>query len=95
MDIDEMDAFAYMPTCSMPGCGSAAVYKVAAPWSEGPRRELKTYGLACEAHRGELMERSRARREALRLAEGEAIGAVGLYRLIPRHRDAELMPEEP
>ena len=37
-------------TCGTPGCGGAAEYKIASPWSAGRFSELKTYGLACEQH---------------------------------------------
>src|SRR5436190_10789493 len=45
----EKTTFAYQPTCSAPNCRNPAAYKVAAPWSNGTQRELKNYGLACEA----------------------------------------------
>ena len=47
----ETKRFHYQPKCYAPNCGQPAVYKVAAPWSNGTSHELKNYGLACEAHR--------------------------------------------
>jgi hypothetical protein len=86
----EPSTFVYHPGCSMPECGRSAVYKVAAVWSDGTSRELKTYGLACEAHRDDLLELAQAKRQALRLAEGETVEPVGLYQLLPGVRDKEL-----
>jgi hypothetical protein len=63
---------------------------VAASWSDGTSRELKNYGTACEPHRDELLARARTHRATLTLAEGEAVGPVGLYRLVPGRHDAEL-----
>jgi hypothetical protein len=87
--------FQHSPTCSAQGCGQPAVYKVAAPWSNGTQRELKTYGLACEAHRQDLLARGKTSRKGLTLAQGENIGEVGVYQLIAGKRDAELprLPE--
>ena len=82
--------FRYQPVCSAPKCGRAAVYKVAAPWSNGTSHELKNYGLACEAHRDSQLTLARVHCEGLALAEGETVGAVGLYRLEPARRDVEL-----
>lgn len=82
--------FQYQPICSAPGCGKAAAYKVAAPWSNGTSHELKNYGLACEDHRDSQLARARLHREGLHLAEGETLGAVGLYELVSGRRDLEL-----
>jgi hypothetical protein len=82
--------FHYQPKCSAPGCDRVAVYKVAASWSDGTSRELKNYGLACEQHRETQLARARSHREGLKLAEGELVGEVGLYQLLPGLRDAEL-----
>jgi hypothetical protein len=82
--------FHYQPRCSAPGCGQPAVYKVAAAWSNGTSQELKNYGLACEAHRDSQLARARANRQGLKTAEGETVGEVGLYQLLPGVRDVEL-----
>jgi len=86
----EKSTFRYQPACSAPNCTGVAVYKVAAPWSNGTSRELKTYGLACEAHRDSLLALAQLHREGLKLAEGETIGPVGLYQLAAGKRDLEL-----
>jgi hypothetical protein len=82
--------FRYQPRCSVQGCDRPAVFKVAAPWSNGTSHELKNYGLACESHRDSQLARAQLHRQGLPLAEGETLGAVGLYRLEPGKRDAEL-----
>jgi hypothetical protein len=82
--------FRYQPACGAPGCQALAVYKVAAAWSDGTSRELKNYGLACEAHRDSQLARARDDHRGLRLADGETVGAVELYVLREGCRDAEL-----
>ncbi len=74
-------AFLYEPTCSAPGCEALALFKVAAPWSDGTSHELKNYGLACESHRNSLLTRAQSHQKNLALIEGETVGAVGLYAL--------------
>jgi hypothetical protein len=86
----DSERFRYQPMCSTPGCDRPALYKVAAPWSDGTSRELKNYGTVCEEHRDRLLARARTNRGALKLAEGETVGPVGLYHLAPGRRDAEL-----
>ena len=85
-----MDVFHYHPVCSAPKCGKPAVFKVAAPWSNGRSHELKNYGLACEVHRDSQLARAQLNRNGLALAEGETVGAVGLYELKAGARDAAL-----
>jgi hypothetical protein len=87
----ETREFHYQPMCSAPHCGQAAIYKVAAPWSNGTSHELKNYGLACDAHRNSQLALAQLHRQGLTLAEGETVGTVGLYRLAAGHRDAELV----
>src|SRR5215211_1217282 len=86
----DSERFHYQPRCSTPGCDRPALYKVAAAWSDGTSRELKNYGTACQEHRDALLARARANRGALRPAEGETLGPVGLYQLAPGRRDSEL-----
>jgi len=83
-------SFHYRPGCSAVGCNQAAVYKIAATWSDGTSRELKTYGLACEAHRVSQLHVARLRHAGLRLSEGETVGPVELYLLLSGCRDAQL-----
>jgi hypothetical protein len=86
----ENGSFHYQPTCSAPNCDHPAVYKVAAPWSNGSSRELKNYGLACESHRDWQLNLAKQNRQGLKVAEGEVVGPVGLYQLTAGKRDMEL-----
>ena len=86
----DAETFTYEPICSAPGCERPAVFKVAAVWSDGTTRELKTYGMSCEAHRDLVLDSARARQKGLRLIESESIEPVGLYQLLPGLRDSEL-----
>ncbi len=82
--------FAYQMCCSAEGCDQPVKYKIAAVWTDGTSCELKTYGLACEAHSASLLAAAQARRAALVLADGEQVEPVGVYRLTPGCRDAGL-----
>jgi hypothetical protein len=84
--------FRYRPGCSAARCQEAAIYKIAATWSDGTSRELKNYGLACERHREQELAAARRHHEGLRLAADEIVGPVSLYLLRPGCRDAELVP---
>jgi hypothetical protein len=84
-------AFHYVPACSAPTCDRPAVYKIAAAWSDGTSKELKTYGLACEAHRDSQLNAARCHLGALKLSDGESVGAVGVYILRRGNRDTELV----
>jgi hypothetical protein len=86
--------FQYLPACSDPKCKEPAVYKVGAVWSDGTSRELKNYGLACEAHRDSQLDRARSHRDGLKLAEGESVGPVALYILEHGRRDRDLIQTE-
>ncbi|MBV8230694.1 MAG: hypothetical protein JO329_11975 [Planctomycetaceae bacterium] len=86
----EKTTFHYQPKCTAPKCDKDAVYKIAATWSNSTSRELKNYGLACEDHRDSQLALAQLHRQGLKLAEGEAVGQVGLYQLVPGRRDTEL-----
>jgi hypothetical protein len=81
---------AYTVLCYTPGCGRPAEYKVAARWSDGVTRELKTYGLACEACLTDWFRRAKERHAKCSLASGETLQEPGIYRLRRRTRDQEL-----
>src|SRR4051812_35829993 len=80
----------YVVTCSQRGCTRPAVYKIAARWSDGVTRELKTYGLSCEACLGEQFARSKVKQLACRLAPGETLESPGIYDLTRGQRDPHL-----
>ncbi len=75
--------FHYSKTCSTPGCTAPPRYKVAAPWSDGPLRELKNYGLACEGHCEALLARARAQHEVVAMRDDEQVGPVQVIELPP------------
>jgi hypothetical protein len=84
--------FRYRARCSAAGCQQPAAFKIAASWSDGSSRELKTYGLVCEQHREHELAAARRRHDSLRRAEDETVGPVELYRLLPGCRDRDLVP---
>lgn len=88
--MDPPASFRYRPICSSSACEETAVYKIGAPWSDGARRELKNYGLACPAHRDAQLTRARANRNGLKLVPGETMGDVRVFLLDPGRRDTEL-----
>jgi hypothetical protein len=73
--------FRYTTTCSTPGCIEPPRYKIAAPWSDGPLRELRNYGLACDSHRETLLVRARAQHERVAMRDDEQVGPVQVFEL--------------
>jgi hypothetical protein len=84
----------YSVCCTRPGCGQAAVYKIAARWSDGVTGELKTYALTCPDCLAEAFARSRAKQSACRVAPGEVLDVPGIYELARGRRDAQLVRRE-
>ena len=84
----------YPITCYTPDCGQLAVYKIAARWSDGVTRELKTYALACEKCLPESYRRSRQKQAACRRAPGETLEPPGIYETARGRRDAQLVRRE-
>lgn len=84
----------YPVSCYAAGCGRPAAFKIAARWSDGITRELKTYSLTCAeclpAEFASAMERQRA----CRLAPGETLDAPAVYELTRGARDRELVRRE-
>jgi hypothetical protein len=71
-------------------CNRPAAYKIAALWSDGITRELKTYGLTCENCLAALFGQSLKRQAACRRAPGETLEKPGIYELTRGCRDREL-----
>lgn len=80
----------YPVLCYAPGCGRPAAYKIAAEWSDGLTRELKTYSLACEGCLPTLFADAKRRQAACRLTIGESLGVPGVYELKTGSRDTGL-----
>ncbi|GBD35285.1 hypothetical protein HRbin36_00394 [bacterium HR36] len=83
----------YPVLCYEPGCGRPAVYKLAAEWSDGFTRELKTYGLTCADCLEKWYRKAVRSRQALRLAPGEYVGELAVYWFERGKRDVELVRE--
>ncbi|MCS7167625.1 MAG: hypothetical protein RMI91_01210 [Gemmatales bacterium] len=81
----------YPVLCYEPNCGRPAIYKIAAEWSDGYTRELKTYGLTCADCLWKWYQRAVRSRQALRLAPGEYVGELAVYRFERGKRDVELV----
>jgi hypothetical protein len=69
----------YPVLCTSPGCGAAAVYKVAAQWSDGVTSEMKTYALCCDACLKKCFEVARLKHTECPLEIGETLGEPGIY----------------
>lgn len=76
--------------CYTRECRNKATFKIAAQWSDGLRRELKTYSLCCEACLPDWFQRTRAKQPSCRLAPGETLEPAGIYRLQSGRRDVGL-----
>ena len=81
----------YRIVCQHAGCANEARYKVAAEWSDSEFQELKTYALACPEHLEELYRDARRRGGEYVLAEGESLGAPGIYELPSEGRVSSLV----
>ena len=86
----DQPVFTYQPRCSAPGSKEPAVFKIAAPWSYGNMRELKTYSLCNEGRLEAELERAKAAAAKVLPSEGEVYGEVGVYQLTPGARDCDL-----
>jgi hypothetical protein len=80
----------YLLSCYQRGCGQPAVYKIAARWSDGITRELKTYSLCCAECLPACYRHSVEKQKACRLASGETLEPPGIYRLERGQRDRSL-----
>jgi hypothetical protein len=81
----------YPVLCYAAGCGRPAAFKIAARWSDGTTRELKTYSLTCVGCLPALFTAANERRRACRLAPGETLDAPEVYELNRGVRDRELV----
>jgi hypothetical protein len=80
----------YPILCYRKDCKHLAVYKIAAQWSDGITRELKTYALTCEEHLPAYFHESRQRQKACRTTPGETLEAPGIFRMVRGQRDRVL-----
>jgi hypothetical protein len=77
-------------TCGVPACGSPATHKVAAPWSAGAFSELKSYGLACAGHCGQVFRDAKRRAKLHPPSSEEVLGEIGIYGFAKGKRDRDL-----
>ena len=76
--------------CSDPNCAEAAIYKIAAPWSDGVFTELKAFGFACADHLGPIFRAAEGRRKHYAAHSGESVGDIGIYKFELGKRDKHL-----
>jgi hypothetical protein len=81
----------YPVLCYQPGCGKPACFKIAATWSDGHTRELKTYGLVCADCLVAWYRRALARQKVCRLARGETLEPPGIFEISHGRRDRQLV----
>jgi hypothetical protein len=81
----------YPVRCYARGCTREATYKIAARWSDGVTRELKTYFLACPACLSELYRTAQVKKAACRLAAGETLADPEVFEMRRGARDRELV----
>ena len=80
----------YPILCYRHGCSHSAVYKIAAQWSDGITRELKTYALTCEDCLPGFFHQSRQKQKACRSTPGETLETPGIFRMVRGQRDRVL-----
>jgi len=76
--------------CYTRSCGKPAVYKIAARWSDGVTKELKTYALCCADCLPNCFRSSLQKQAACRLARGETLEPPGIFTLERGRRDTEI-----
>lgn len=81
----------YPLICYRPRCGQPARYKIAARWSDGVTRELKTYALSCDGCVAEQFRQALAKQATCRLTAGESLDQPGIFALARGRRDHELV----
>ena len=81
----------YPVLCYAKSCPREAVYKIAARWSDGVTRELKTYFLACADCLPVLYPTAQAKKSACRVAPGETLGEPEVFEMTRGRRDRDLV----
>jgi hypothetical protein len=81
----------YPIRCYRSGCPNLAAYKIAAAWSDGVTRELKTYALCCADCLKDFYHLSCRKQTACRLAPGETLDRPGIYEMLRGKRDQQLV----
>ena len=81
----------YPVICYAKGCAREAVFKIAARWSDGVTRELKTYFLACAECLPGLFRMARIKKAECRLAAVETLGDPEVFEMTRGRRDRDLV----
>jgi len=81
----------YPVMCYAEECSNEAVFKIAARWSDGVTRELKTYFLTCPGCLAELYRTAKVKKAACRLAAGETLGEPEVFEMTRGRRDRDLV----
>jgi hypothetical protein len=81
----------YPVICYAKGCPREAVFKIAARWSDGVTRELKTYFLACAECLPGLFRMARIKKAECRLAAVETLGDPEVFEMTRGRRDRDLV----
>jgi len=81
----------YPVICYAKGCPREAVFKIAARWSDGVTRELKTYFLACAECLPGLYKMAQIKKAECRLAAGETLGDPEVFEMTRGRRDRDLV----
>ncbi len=72
-------------------CSAPATYKVAAEWSDGLTRELKTYSLSCAACLAAHFAAAKSKQSQCRLLHGETLEVPGIFAICRGNRDRQLV----
>lgn len=71
----------YPVNCCGANCQSPASFKIAAQWTDGITRELKTYFLSCQECLNTLLIQAGEKQRVCRLAPAEKLEPPGIYDL--------------
>jgi len=80
----------YAIRCYRKGCPQPALYKIAARWSDGITKELKTYALCCAECLPGFYQQSVQKQKSCRTAGGETLEAPGIFLMERGQRDRQL-----
>jgi hypothetical protein len=76
--------------CYAKECSNEAAFKIAARWSDGVTKELKTYFLSCAGCLAALYHAAKVKKAACRLAAGETLGEPEVFEITRGRRDRDL-----
>ena len=81
----------YSIPCQTANCRHAAVYKIAARWSDGLTQELKCYSLSCAECLPHWFRQGLTKQAECRLTKGETLEPPGIYNLARGVRDKQIL----